>query len=235
MADWCYKKTEHKTIWRNVFAGFLIYLFIHIFIKWLTKQGFESVSQGNDCVFLFVLTASHVQYFFWKRFGGPCCRLGRMQDFVTSGHRAEAGPARHSAYCCVTINGTRFPPQFICVCCWYESIHSFLTVKSFLKMPATSEMLTERTVKKSRTVGFQDEQGYLDLVEHIMETGKRRGDRTGTGVVSVFGAQSRYSLRGIYDIVSVVLHKKRHCFFVFFSLATAVCAIKTHMHFLKNK
>lgn len=93
-----------------------------------------------------------------------------------------------------------FPPQFKCVCCWYEFIHSFLTVKSFLKMPVTSEMLSGATVKKSRSVGFHDEQGYLDLVEHIMETGRRRGDRTGTGVVSVFGAQSRYSLQGIYDM-----------------------------------
>lgn len=83
--------------------------------------------------------------------------------------------------------------------CWYEFIHSSRS-SLFLEMPATSEMLTEGTVKKSRTVGFHDEQGYLDLVEHIMETGRRRGDRTGTGVVSVFGAQSRYSLRGIYDI-----------------------------------
>lgn len=64
-------------------------------------------------------------------------------------------------------------------------------------MPATSEILTQETGKKSRVVGFHDEQGYLDLVEHIMETGNTRGDRTGTGVVSVFGAQSRYSLRGV--------------------------------------
>ncbi|XP_075903506.1 thymidylate synthase [Nelusetta ayraudi] len=85
--------------------------------------------------------------------------------------------------------------------CWYEFIHSSRS-SLFLEMPATSEMLTEGTVKKSRTVGFHDEQGYLDLVEHIMETGRRRGDRTGTGVVSVFGAQSRYSLRDQFPLLT---------------------------------
>lgn len=65
-------------------------------------------------------------------------------------------------------------------------------------MPATSEILSQEPRKESPTLGFHGEQGYLDLVHHIMETGKERGDRTGTGVLSVFGAQSRYSLRGVY-------------------------------------
>jgi len=41
-----------------------------------------------------------------------------------------------------------------------------------------------------------DEQQYLSQVATIMRTGSARGDRTGTGTLSVFGLQSRYSLAG---------------------------------------
>lgn len=48
---------------------------------------------------------------------------------------------------------------------------------------------------------FCDEQGYLDQIEYIMQYGCRKGDRTGTGVISMFGAQARYSLRGSFAII----------------------------------
>ena len=43
---------------------------------------------------------------------------------------------------------------------------------------------------------YSDERGYLNQVRSILKHGKRKGDRTGTGVLSVFGSQARYSLRG---------------------------------------
>ncbi|XP_041886188.1 thymidylate synthase [Corvus kubaryi] len=69
-------------------------------------------------------------------------------------------------------------------------------VPSVLAMPADGELLSAAARPEP------GEQQYLQQVRHILQHGHRREDRTGTGTISVFGMQARYSLRDQFPLLT---------------------------------
>ena len=76
--------------------------------------------------------------------------------------------------------------------------YQFLTYSSAAPPPLPSAALPGAS-SPSPNPG---EQQYLDLVRRVLDSGARKGDRTGTGTLSLFGAQLRFDLSASFPLLT---------------------------------
>lgn len=73
-------------------------------------------------------------------------------------------------------------------------------------------------------------QQYLDLLQHVLDNGVERGDRTGTGTLSVFGYQMRFDLQEGFPLLTT---KKLHTRSIVYELLWFLRG-ETNIAFLKD-
>lgn len=73
-------------------------------------------------------------------------------------------------------------------------------------------------------------QQYLEMMRHVLESGVRKSDRTGTGTISVFGYQMRFSLEDSFPLLTT---KKLHVKSIVYELLWMLQG-ETNVHYLND-
>jgi thymidylate synthase len=71
---------------------------------------------------------------------------------------------------------------------------------------------------------------YLDLLQHVLDHGTKKSDRTGTGTLSVFGYQMRFDLSAGFPLLTT---KKLHTRSIFHELLWFLKG-ETNVQYLKD-